>query len=234
MGDYSNSYGTKLGGLSATNPVNGLNTNGFFQNTCFENRSSSSCDTLKSVEIAKTNGKNVINGTHHDDEHCAEEEEDEDEESDTELEDEIDDDESLKTPTHLQSYATQPRPGLVSARIKSLLSKNLQTVNKRPTVRSSLVGNASNFKNSKLLRTPLKSTEPPKLTTNSNNTTINTTCANHTDVVNFSGKNTVALKPSATGDSSENEAQITVHKATVHANHMLTNSMNERTNINDQ
>lgn len=40
--------------LNGNNGLNLINSNGFFQNTCFENRSSSSCNTLKSIELPKT------------------------------------------------------------------------------------------------------------------------------------------------------------------------------------
>lgn len=224
LANYPNSYGNNLSGLSVKPPSNGLTTNGFFQNTCFENRSSSSCDTLKSMELPKTNGKTDINGDDvvvddDDDEESTEGVEDEEEESDTELD--TADEQSIKTPPHLQNYTHRnPRPGLVSARIKSLLSKNLQTVNKRPTVRSTLVGNSSNFKSSKLLRLPLKSNDPQKSPTNSISTTINTMNTNPTE-------NSLEIKKTpTTGGSSDNEVQITVHKATVHANQMHANSMN--------
>lgn len=195
--EASNSY---LGG-SNTNATNTLGSNGFFQNTCFEHQSSSSCDTLKSAE--KTNGN--TNGN---------DDEDEDE-SDTDLEETTD--EQIKMPPHLQSITHRnPRPGLVSARIKSLLAKNLQT-HKSPTVRSSLVGNASHFKHSKLLRVNHKPSDSHKAINNTLQSKAN-------------GKNSFDdAKSVATGDSSDNEAQITVHKATVHQIH--TDSNDERTNI---
>lgn len=219
--DASNSYTSKSTGTSVKSAANPLSSNGFFQNTCFENRSSSSCDTLKSVELPKTNGKSIINGNDvHEDEGEAEEEE---EDSDTDLEEVIDD--QIKMPTHLQTFNYRaPRPGLVSARIKSLLAKNLQTSNKMPTVRSTLVGSTTNFKSSKPLRVPLKSSDLLQKTTQQissiiqqNNATSNPVSTNRTSAA-------------TNGDSSGNEVQITVHKATVHANQIQADSHDQRTN----
>ncbi|XP_031630582.1 ankyrin repeat domain-containing protein 12 [Contarinia nasturtii] len=185
-------------------PANPLGTNGFFQNTCFENRSSSSCDTLKSVEIHKTNGKTNGNG---DDEIGEDEIGEDEEESDTDLEEMVDNESKneSKTPTLQFNHRTPKTSSLVSARIKSLLAKNLQTTpNKMPTVRSTLVGGATNFKNSKL-RVPLKPSDPTKLQINSN-------------------------MPQNIVSSSTNSSNITVHKATVHETHFDSND--ERTNIN--
>lgn len=199
---------------SYTTMPNALSSNGFFQNTCFENRSSSSCDTLKSVELPKTNGKSTANGNAHDDD---------EEESDTDLEEIVDN--QVKTPAHLQTLNQRaPRPGLVSARIKTLLAKNLQTTSKMPTVRSSLVGNSSNFKSTKLMRMSLKPTELHKLQSNSFSPQIN--AATHT-----TGTNSASA-----GDSSENETQITVHKATVQVtvhDNLIQTHLDERTNSID-
>lgn len=206
----SNSY--------ATVP-NTMSSNGFFQNTCFENQSSSSCDTLKSVELPKTNGKSTSNGNANDNDDV-----DDEEESDTDLEEIVDN--HVKTPAHLQTLNQRaPRPGLVSARIKTLLAKNLQATNKMPTVRSSLVGNSSNFKSTKLMRVKAPN-EPHKVQSNSIPPQVKTSA--HTTDTNSNS--------ASAGDSSENETQISIHKATVqatvHAN-LIQTDLDERTNSID-
>lgn len=180
--------------------------NGFFQNTCFfDNRSSSSCDTLKSVEMPKTNGKSNTNGNDN-------AEEEEEEESDTDLEEIVD--VQVKVPAHLQTFNHRaPRPGLVSARIKSLLAKNLQTNNKMPTVRSSLAGGALNFKSSRV---------PPKSQTNVSPITVS---KNHADGNGFKKIDAETLQ--ATGDLPKDQTQITIHTVTT------TDLSDERTNTND-
>lgn len=242
--DTANSYTSKSTGKSVKSVGSPATTNGFFQNTCFENRSSSSCDTLKSVELPKINlkinGKVNTNGNDNNFEKHSDRNgeghgiEDEDE-SDTDLEESANDE--IMQPPHLQNFHHRaPRPGLVSARIKSLLAKNLQTTNKMPTIRSTLVGNATNFKSSKLLRVPLKSNEPQILQTSLNtqqiNALSNSVSTNLADDIGF--KISGGEKPPATGDSSECEAQITIHKATVHANQIHADSNDERTNLNDK
>lgn len=223
---HSNSYGNKT--------LNKNVTNGFFQNTCFENQSSSSCDTLKSVEIHRTNGKTITNGN------GGNEDGEDDEESDTDLEEIVDNE--PKIPENLQTFNHRaPKPSsLVSARIKSLLAKNMQTTtNKMPTVRSSLVANATNFKNSKLLCTPLKSSDPSKLPQQTssnmpqnivNSSTNYNSNANFMDGINFKEIGMGSTSP-AFANASDNEAHITVHKATVHETHFDSND--ERTNLND-
>lgn len=204
--DASNSYVSKSTGNSVT-VANPMTSNGFFQNTCFENQSSSSCDTLKSVEIPKMNGKITTNGNNNDDE------------SDTDLEGNVDN--QVKTLAHLQnSNHLTPRPGLVSARIKSLLAKNLQTTNKMPTVRSTLANNSTTFKGAK--RVPLKLNDPLKLQINSNNTSPNTASTNHANNIDFI---------STTGNLLDKDGKITVHKATIHTNQIQTD-LDERTNTN--
>lgn len=225
----------KLSAASGT----ALTTNGFFQNKSFgQNQSSSSCETLKSIELPKTNGNGKVNNTngHNDDDTIGDEEEeeeqegddddnDDDEESDTDLEESVD-----KVPTAAQRMSLAqhvPQTGLVSARIKSLLAKNLQTSNKMPTVRSSLVTNLSTFKNSKLSRVQLKSCDAMKSPLNSIHMTKIHTVSN-----TVSTNNSVHMVDTEkTGDSSENEAGITVHKATVHANQIQTDSNDERTKL---
>lgn len=232
--DASNSYASKSTGKSVKSVGHPPTTNGFFQNTCFENRSSSSCDTLKSVELPKMNlkinGKANTNGNDSKIDNTGEpngdDEIEDEEESDTDLEDSANDE--IVKPPHLQNFNHRaPRPGLVSARIKSLLAKNLQATNKMPAVRSTLVGNASNFKSSKLLRVPLKSNDPQILQTSLNTQQTNAS----SNAVSTNLAVTGAEKAPATGDSSECEAQITIHKATVHANQIHADSNDERTNI---
>lgn len=53
------SFESHLNGNSGLNPIN---SNGFFQNTCFENQSSSSCNTLKSIDLPKTENEEDFNG----------------------------------------------------------------------------------------------------------------------------------------------------------------------------
>lgn len=195
---------SKLYGSKSSHVPNPMSSNGFFQNTCFENRSSSSCDTLKSVE-PKTNGKCITNGKvvdHHNN--------DDEEESDTDLEEVVDI--TVKTPAHLQTAnQNAPRPGIVS------LAKNLQVTNKMPTVRSTLAGTA-NCKSLKLLREPLKPSDPHKSQNNSNK--LQNIASSTTTSTNQSSFKQIYAENSH--DSSENEVQITVHKArvqaTVHAN----------------
>lgn len=225
-----------------------LTTNGFFQNKSFsQNQSSSSCDTLKSIELPKTNGNENGNGKlnntngHNDEDTIGDDDEEEDDDDDNQDDDDDDDNESSEseesvakvpdTLTAAQRISSQhvPRTGLVSARIKSLLAKNLQTSNKMPSVRSSLVTNSSNlstFKSSKHSRTPLKSCNPMKTPLNSNNKS-----EIHAVTHTVSTNNAVhMLEADKTGDSSENEAEITVHKATVHTNQIQNVSNDERTN----
>lgn len=226
-----------------------LTTNGgFFQNKSFsQNHSSSSCDTLKSIELPKTNGNGELAGNinGHDEDTFGDEEEEEEvddedidaEESDTDFEETSSVD---KVPTvssamamaqHRMSIGQHvPRTGLVSARIKSLLAKNLHSSNKMPTVRSSLAGNSTNlsaFKSSKLLRAPLKACGPIKSPLNSSNS-IQTHAASNT-IASTNNSNHFPFDLQKNGDSSENEAGITVHKATVHANQIQTDSNDERT-----
>lgn len=240
----SNSCTSKSTGKSVQSVTNqALTSNGFFQNTCFEHRSSSSCDTLKSVELAKTNGNATTNG--HNDDSTDDDDDDGEEENDDDDGEEIDDDESdtdleetidrhIKTPTHLQTITQRaPRPGLVSARIKSLLAKNLQT-NKMPAVRSTLGGSSgqgavSKFNSTKqLLRVPLKSSDSPQspinLTLPHINATSMTSSTNSANANDFMATLNADEQLPATADSSENEAQITVHKVTVHANQIQTDS----------
>lgn len=214
--------------------VKGTAAGGFFQNKSFDqNPSSSSCDTLKSIELPKVNGYGKSNG-HNDEDTVAEEDDDEDGDDD---ENDDDDGESdteksvaIAPPAAMavQRIAQHmPRAGLVSARIKSLLAKNLQTTNKMPSVRSSLVthaANSSTFKSSKLLRAPLKSCNPVKSPLNTNDKHSEIHAVTHT----VSTNNSVHYADK-TGDSSENEAEITVHKATVHTNQIQIDSNDERT-----
>lgn len=216
-----------------------LTTNGgFFQNKSFsQNQSSSSCDTLKSIELPKINGNGELASTTngHNDEDTLEDEEADDEEIDAEESDtDFDELSSVdKEPTATSATALAqhrmtigqhvPRTGLVSARIKSLLAKNLHTSNKMPTVRSSLAVNSTNlstFKGSKLLRAPLKSCGPNRSLLNSTNPIASTNNSIH-----------FPFDLQKNGDSSENEAGITVHKATVHANQIQTDSNDERTKL---
>lgn len=222
----SNSFGSQSTDKSRTQ-AKPFTANGFFQNTCFENRSSSSCDTLKSVELPKTNGQSNINGNDNaeEEEEGEEEEEEVEEESDTDLEEVVD--VQIKVPAHLQTFNHRgaPRPGLVSARIKSLLAKNLQTNNKMPTVRSTLAGGASNFKSSKLLRVPLKQSDSPKSQT-STNTPQNivspvTVSTKHTDGNGFKKIDAETLQ--AIGDLPRTEAII----------HTTDSNNDIRTNTND-
>lgn len=219
--DATNSYSSKSTEKSIRQEKP-FAANGFFQNTCFfENRSSSSCDTLKSVEMSKTNGKSNTNGN--------ENAEDEDEEeSDTDMEEIVD--VEVKLPAHLQTFNHRaPRPGLVSQRIKSLLAKNLQTNNKMPTVRSSLAGGTSNFKSSKQLRVPLKVNDSPKSQTSSNTPQNNvspiTVSTNHMDVNGFKMIDAETLQ--AIGDLQKNQTQNPIHTTTT------TDLSDERTNSND-
>lgn len=48
--------------LNGNSGLNLINNNGFFQNTCFENQSSSSCNTLKSIELPKSENGEDFNG----------------------------------------------------------------------------------------------------------------------------------------------------------------------------
>lgn len=48
--------------LNGNSGLSLINSNGFFQNTCFENQSSSSCNTLKSVELPKVENGEDFNG----------------------------------------------------------------------------------------------------------------------------------------------------------------------------
>lgn len=211
--DATNSYGSQSTDKSTTQ-AKPFAANGFFQNTCFETRSSSSCDTLKSVELSKTNGKSIINGNDNGNE---------EEESDTDLEEVVD--VQIKVPAHLQTISHRagaaPRPGLVSARIKSLLAKNLQSNNKMPTVRSTLAGSASNFKSSKPLRVPLKLNDNQSQTNSNSNTPQNNVppITVNTNLVNGNGFKQIDSETlQAIGDSPKNGAQITNHAVIIDSN----------------
>lgn len=157
----------------------------FFQNTCFENKSSSSCDTLKSIDLSilKSDGKSTTNGNNN---------AGVGEESDTDLE-EVND---------VQNYSHRaPRHGIVSARIKSLLAQNAHVLNKMPTVRSTLVSNTSNFKSSTLSRSPLKASDSQKPKTSSNTPQDNASPIAHST-------NHEDEEISETIDSPKTEAQI--------------------------
>lgn len=242
--------------LPTASGTTGHTANGFFQNKSFDqNETSSSCDTLKSIELPKTNGNGngaISNSNGHNDEDTIGDDDDEDdeveeeeeldtaEESDTDFEGSISVDKEPTSTTAITKTAAMaaaiqhrisstqhlPRAGLVSARIKSLLAKNLQSSNKMPTVRSSLATNLSTFKSSKLMRAPLRSCDSTESPLNlANPTKIH--AVSNTFSTNKSVHNPFDTEKN--GDSSENEAGITVHKATVHANQIQTDSNDERT-----